>query len=135
MNFLSFLKRVIAYYIDLLLITVLTMSAFLVAGFSAEDLFGGGYDIMLSGIIGLLYLLYATFLDASKIQSTIGARFVGLKIVDLNGNRIGNLKSLDRNLLKVISAIPFFCGFLMILSNQKGQAFHDKFSKTLVVNR
>jgi uncharacterized RDD family membrane protein YckC len=81
----------------------------------------------------LTWIVYCTFMEASSYQGTLGKRLMDIKVVDENGNRLDLFKAFLRNALKVLSIVPLFIGILWIIFDKKGQAWHDKLSKSIVV--
>ena len=82
----------------------------------------------------IIWILLGSILDSTIIQGTIGKLIMQIKVTDLNGNRISFQAALGRNLLKIISSI-FFIGFISSAFDKKYQAFHDKVTKTLVIDK
>ena len=97
-------------------------------------LFSSFFDRSVPIISILIYFIYATLLEASVFQATLGKWFVGFRISNYDNNRISFRNSLIRNFAKIVSFISIF-GFLMIDGNRKRQALHDIISKTLVIRR
>lgn len=88
---------------------------------------------LINGIWVLATFIYFATLESSSLQSTLGKKIFGLKVTDLQGNRIGFWKASGRFLGKYISAIILFIGFIMIFFTQKKQGLHDKMSGCVVV--
>jgi uncharacterized RDD family membrane protein YckC len=78
-------------------------------------------------------MLYYATMESSKFQGTIGKLVMGIKVTDVNGERINFSKALLRNLSKIISGIVLMIGYLMILFDSKKQGLHDKIADTYVV--
>ena len=57
---------------------------------------------------------YFTILEASKKQSTLGKRLLGLQVTDVDWERIGFVRANARYWSKVLSWLPLFAGFIMI---------------------
>lgn len=81
----------------------------------------------------VLHWLYYTLLEASPKQATIGKFTLGLKVTDLRGKRISFLQANLRYFSKILSALPLFTGFLLILSTRRKQTLHDYIARTVVV--
>ncbi len=77
--------------------------------------------------------LYAAGLEASRSQATIGKRWMGLKVTDLQGERLSFLRASGRYAAKYISALPCFLGFMGALFSSRGLALHDRLAGTRVV--
>jgi uncharacterized RDD family membrane protein YckC len=78
-------------------------------------------------------VLYFPVLECSSLQATPGKLALGIKVTDMQGNRIGFGRALGRNLAKIISAIILYIGFIMAGFTQKKQALHDMIAGCLVV--
>jgi uncharacterized RDD family membrane protein YckC len=93
---------------------------------------------MMSGIWILslvLNVLYHTFMEASKFQGSVGKLALGLKVTDLQGNKLDFVKALVRNLCKIISNFTLLIGYIMAGFTEKKQALHDMIASTLVLKK
>jgi uncharacterized RDD family membrane protein YckC len=81
----------------------------------------------------LVNWLYFTLLESSAWQATLGKRAVGIKVTDLQGDKIGFGRANARYWSKILSAILLFIGFLMAAFTEKKQALHDLIAGTLVI--
>ena len=59
----------------------------------------------------LIYLIYSSILESSKLKATLGKYFFRFKVTDKNGSKISWTKSFGRNALKVL----FFIFMLLSL--------------------
>lgn len=82
----------------------------------------------------LFYWLYFAVLESSAMQATFGKQILGLKVTDLNGNRIGFGKATGRYFAKIISGLLLCIGFMMVGWTQRKQGLHDMMASTLVVH-
>lgn len=78
--------------------------------------------------------LYNALQESSAAQATVGKRLVGLKVTDLDGDRISFGRATGRHFGKFLSSI-FLIGFLMQPFTEKKQALHDMMAGTLVVKK
>lgn len=86
----------------------------------------------LTTLIGCLYYIV---LDSSRKQGTWGKQIVGLKVVDLQGNRLTFGRAAGRCFGRYITLlIPFFIGFLIALFTEKKQTLHELMAGCLTVN-
>lgn len=102
---------------------------------SSEDSFIA--FILLLGImllIAVFTMLYYALLHSSKWQGTVGKKLVGIKVIDLDGNRISFWRSLGRYFSMILSAF-FYIGYIMAAFTEKKQALHDMIASTLVVKK
>ena len=81
----------------------------------------------------LINWLWFTLAESSNWQASIGKKMVGLKVTDENGDRISFGKANARYWSKILSALIFFVGFLMVAFTGKKQGLHDKIAGTIVV--
>jgi len=79
--------------------------------------------------------LYAAGLECSHWQATIGKQWMGMKVTDLQGERLGFLRATGRHAAKYLSALPCFLGFIMAIFSSRGLAWHDRLADTRVVRR
>lgn len=75
------------------------------------------------------------FMDCSRWQGTFGKVIARIKVTDINGQRITLGRSVKRNLGKLIGTLPLFIGMFWILFDKRKQALHDKFARTVVIQR
>ncbi len=84
-------------------------------------------------IIGFLHMIYFSVMESSSYQATLGKRALGLKVVDLNGERIFLGHAIGRYLSKFPSAMILLIGYMMAGWTEKKQALHDMIAGTYVV--
>ena len=147
MAYAGFWRRFGAYIVDSIILTIVLGIVFFVLGLvgvpiveTAEYAAEGGEmsaDFGLSPvaaiILFLVSVLYFPVLECSSLQATPGKLALGIKVTDMQGNRIGFGRALGRNLAKIISAIILNIGFIMAGFTQKKQALHDMIAGCLVV--
>ena len=83
-----------------------------------------------------LFIIFAyLILMEAYIGWTVGKKIMGLRVVDSTGNKIGILKALIRNLLRLVDGLPAFyiLGIVLIATSIRGQRFGDRIAKTYVV--
>lgn len=80
----------------------------------------------------MISVLYYAGMHASKWQGTLGKMIVGIKVTDLNGQRISFGRSLGRFFATILSMI-FFIGYIMAAFTNKKQSLHDRIAGTVVV--
>ena len=134
-GYAGFLKRYAAAFIDGV---ILSVTAFLVTSLmdfvplifpqrSAPPSFP-----MSIVIIGWLY--FALF-ESSSFQATPGKMAVGIKVTDMNGNRISFERASGRHFSKIFSYLTSLIGYIMVAFTQKKQGMHDIVASCLVVNK
>jgi uncharacterized RDD family membrane protein YckC len=77
--------------------------------------------------------LYAALMESSSKQATLGKMALGVRVTDLDGNRIGFGKATGRHFAKILSALILGIGFLMVAFTQRKQGLHDMLAGTLVM--
>ena len=82
----------------------------------------------------ICFLLYFVWPECTSWQATIGKKIFGLKVTDLNGQRIGFGRSLGRNLGMIISSLILCIGYLMCFWTEKKQCLHDQLAGCLVLD-
>lgn len=84
-------------------------------------------------IVTVAQWLYHALMESSAKQATLGRMALGIRVTDLNGNRIGFGRATGRYFAKILSALILGIGFLMAAFTAKKQALHDIPAGTLVV--
>jgi uncharacterized RDD family membrane protein YckC len=76
--------------------------------------------------------LYEAFMESSSYQATLGKMIFGMKVTDLNGNRISFERATGRHFAKWLSAMILGIGYLMVAFTERKQGLHDLLAGTLV---
>jgi len=78
--------------------------------------------------------LYFIFLEGLA-GATLGKFIIGLRVIDTNGKKPGLLKSLLRNILRLIDSLPTLniLGIILIIITKENTRFGDMIAKTRVV--
>jgi uncharacterized RDD family membrane protein YckC/predicted RNA-binding Zn-ribbon protein involved in translation (DUF1610 family) len=126
-SFASFGQRFLATLIDAVITFVFIFFFGLLFFWDSYDPSGA---IRFWGI--LLGFVYKVGMESSSYQGTIGKILIGLKVADLEGNRISIGTAIGRYLASWISAILLGFGYLMALFSQGNQTLHDKIAGTVV---
>jgi uncharacterized RDD family membrane protein YckC len=79
--------------------------------------------------------LYSALMDSSAKQGTLGKMVCGLRITDLEGNRISFGKATGRFFAKSFLSGIFLIGFIMAAFTERKQGLHDMIAGTLVVTK
>jgi uncharacterized RDD family membrane protein YckC len=124
----GFWRRVAAVLIDGLLLAAVT--APLTAAMVDDPYRWGGPGNVLSSAIGWLYF---ALMESSSRQATLGKMALGIRVTDLEGERIGFGRATGRYFAKILSALILGIGFLMAAFTEKKQGLHDILAQTLVV--
>jgi len=140
-TYAGFWWRFLAYLVDACVISVVFVPLGFILGVGLTA--GGGADenspmfplvnIGLNGFQILTMWLYYAFLESSSWQGTIGKKVVGLRVTDMNGNRISFGRATGRYFGMILSGMICFIGWLMIAFTEKKQGLHDMLASTLVL--
>lgn len=122
-SYCGFFRRFIASIIDIFVVILL----FVFIGFITET-----QDETFCIIFVLTLWIYFAYQESSTLKGTVGKQALNLIVTDLNGNQISFKQATKRFIMKMLTAIPLFMGFLLIYITSKKQAFHDLFAKTVV---
>jgi len=132
--------RFLAYLVDSLLMMVvffpLGITVGLVIGASGGDENSPLLPLanMLINVVSLAVgWLYHGLLESSSWQGTVGKRLLGLRVTDMNENRIGFGKATGRYFGKILSGMICLVGFIMVAFTEKQQGLHDMLAGTLVL--
>ena len=125
-GYASFGQRFVASFLDGVIIGVANFVITLpLTMLNLEDL---GSIVQL--VIGIAYVVY---FEAGEKQATIGKQAMGIKVTNLDGERISQGQAIGRYLGKILSTIILFIGFLMMLFTERKQTLHDMMASCLVV--
>ncbi|UKJ08951.1 RDD family protein [Solitalea lacus] len=152
-SYAGFGSRLVACIIDGFILAILTgtlftfMVFFGIVSFSLADI-GTAEDnpaaaFAIIGAVFSLFLimiagswLYHSLLTSSEKQGTIGKQVMGIKVTDLNGNRLSFGRATGRYFSTIITGmIPLFIGYLLAAITEKKQALHDMIASTIVLNK
>jgi uncharacterized RDD family membrane protein YckC len=122
-NYAGFWKRVAAYLLDGLIIGVATSFLYFSKPWVASPV---------SLAVGWLYF---SLMESSQYQATLGKMALGIKVTDMQGNRVSFGRATGRYFGKIVSGIIIGIGFLMVAFTQKKQGLHDIMANTLVINK
>ena len=82
----------------------------------------------------ILKFIYQTFF-VWYYGATVGKIITKIRVIDFdNLGRVSIFTSITRSILRIISEMFFYVGFIFAFFNDGKQTFHDKLAKTLVVN-
>ncbi|MDH3976366.1 MAG: RDD family protein [Deltaproteobacteria bacterium] len=140
----SFFRRALALYFDLMLQGVMVV-IFFIGGISTlkkglaikgsemgiEDLLLMTGPLLLAALI--INMSYFTFFHWATGQ-TPGKKLNNLKVVTIDGETPGLVRSFVRWAGYFLSAMPFMLGFFLAAIDGQKQALHDKFAGTYVID-
>ena len=129
-------RRGVAWALDFLFLSIFFFPAtYLYSGkwiLNPEDHLWGVSDPI---CLVFLLIIFAYFiLMEAYVGWTVGKRVLDMKVLDITGNKIGILKSLIRNLLRLVDGLPALniLGIILIIYSPRGQRFRDRIARTCV---
>jgi uncharacterized RDD family membrane protein YckC len=139
----GFWVRFVAALIDGILISVIIWPVSLMIGV-VIGLAGGAVRMpgigvhLVNSIVGLGFSafvnwIYEAAMESSSKQPTLGKMALGLKVTDLEGQRISFARATGRHFAKFVSGIILLIGYIMAGFTERKQALHDMIAGTLVV--
>ncbi len=143
----GFLRRWVALFVDQMILSAVFYAVFftLLVGAGATGALGGGGDALEQAMGGLMLLVYPLYLffaaayfvgfESSASQATPGKLLLGIKVVDLSGQRLAPGHALGRWAAAALSYLTLYIGFLMAAFTERKQALHDFVASTQVVDR
>ena len=151
-SYAGFVSRLMAFVIDAVIIsftigavtwflsvtaTVLQLRSFL--GFSLSALPGSAEfidalfgPVTASVFVAFVIIAYQVFFIAFAGQ-TPGKALLGLRVVSMDGKRLGYGKAILRLIGYIVSGLPLYLGFIWIIFDDRRQAWHDKIAGTCVI--
>lgn len=148
----GFWKRFAAYFIDSVLIGIVTwvvqmivMAGFFGVGAGLSSRNDPGAMIAGAGMIGFLFgmvllplamqAVYFAWMHASERQATLGKMAVGIKVTDDDGQAISFARGIGRYFAGIISSLTLCIGYIMAGFTDRKRALHDMVASTLVVDQ
>ncbi|MBI5477077.1 MAG: RDD family protein [Ignavibacteriales bacterium] len=145
-HYAGFWRRFLAYIIDQMVMGVLGI--FIVIPFLAMmgiGLWNEEFDPSVGFLIWLIgaYLtmiltviigewLYYALMESMK-GATLGKMALGIKVTDIQGNRISFGRATGRYFGKILSGLTLSIGYIMAAFTQQKQALHDILARCLVI--
>jgi len=128
-SYASFWERFAAAFIDGLILIIPSYTIkYMIDGSLAGDGWGTWAPY-------LIQWLYYALLESGNMQATLGKRAMGIRVADLEGNRISFGRATGRYFGRILSAAILCIGYLMMLWDSKRQTLHDKLAGTIVIGR
>ncbi|MEW5835221.1 MAG: RDD family protein [Pseudomonadota bacterium] len=88
-------------------------------------------------VVVAIGFIYYTVMESSSLQATLGKLAVGMRVTDMEGQRLSIGRSAGRNavrLLNIVTGIIPFIAYLAVAWTQRKQGLHDLLAKALVLN-
>lgn len=127
----GFWLRVVALIVDYGMLLILLAAMMM----GAESVGGDELALPAYWLWVLATFLYWPVLESTAWRGTVGKRLLGVVVGDIDGGGLNFVRSLLRNLAKIISSIPFGIGFLMAAFTSRKQALHDLITKSVVMRK
>ena len=137
----GFWIRVVAAIIDSVILRVVVAPVGMIfGGLGMAGMMSGiphaGLGILGSGVTIILLIfgswLYEAFMESSSYQATLGKMIFGMKVTDLNGNRISFERATGRHFAKWLSTMILGICYIMVGFTERKQGLHDLLAGTLV---
>jgi uncharacterized RDD family membrane protein YckC len=139
----GFWIRVVAFIIDAIVVRVAAWPIGMVFGLGGlAGALGGfphhglGLHLLGGGVVAVVIIfgswLYEAFMLSSPYQATLGKMAFGMKVTDLQGNRISFGRATGRHFAKWLSGIILCIGYIMVGLTERKQGLHDILAETLV---
>ena len=136
----GFLRRALAFSIDLLIVGLLYLILILVGAFGMTLASDGTIPIGVAStppspfitVWFFLFTGYFTFFHSYGGQ-TPAKRLIRIKVVSLQGEPLSPLQAFIRTVGYSLSALFFGFGFFLAIFEKKGRALHDLISRSQVV--
>jgi len=128
LEYAGFWSRVAALIVDNAIVMIFGLALLIAAAFV-----GAGAVAIANVAWMLVAILYWPLMESSERQATIGKQLLGIQVTDANGARLTFVRSLLRNLAKIISSLPLGLGYVLAAFTARRQALHDILAKCLVV--
>lgn len=94
----------------------------------------------IAGVMGQLLgivigWLYCAIMESSSTQATLGKMALGLRVTDMEGNRISFGRASGRHFAKILSGLILLIGYFMAGWTERKQGLHDMIANTLVLRK
>lgn len=118
----TFAQRALAWFIDVVIMATISEVLVKINARSANTL---------SALVDIGYMV---LLLGGPFGQTIGAKVAKVRVINLDGKRLGYLRAAIRYFVSGISAIVLALGYLWMLRDKKAQTWHDKVAGSLVIS-
>ncbi len=129
MRYADFGTRLGAYLLDGLILGVPMVILSTIMGLVGEEA-----SLIFSFLSIFISFFYYAGMESSDKQGTFGKQIVGIKVVDMNGDRVSFGKATGRYFGKMLSGI-FLIGYIMVGFTDKKQGLHDMMAGCLVIHK
>ncbi len=136
-GYAGFWRRYAATFLDGLVVSLMLLPVAFVGGLLAGVL-GLGKSIAIVGLIlyalfCIGYAAYYVVMESGERGATFGKRWVKIRVVDMQGNRVSTGRALGRFVAHLLSYMTGYLGFIIQPFTPRKQALHDMVSGTVIV--
>lgn len=130
-NYAGFWIRFMAYFVDMAILSLMIFALFFLIGYFLGDIYNlKTFSLILGYIITLLYF---GLMQSSTTKATLGKMLFGLQVTSEDSKQISPGQATARFFSRILSAVIFLIGYIMIAFTSKKQGLHDKIANTVVV--
>ena len=129
-------ERLIAYIIDAIVVTVITMVLLVIAALAWAVIGNSaGITVFFFGLLAVILVSLAYFpWFWARGGQTPGMRPFGLRVVrDSDGGPIGGAQAIVRLIGLWVNAIAFYIGYIWIFIDDRRRGWHDLIAGTVVI--
>ncbi|MEH7452298.1 RDD family protein [Gottfriedia acidiceleris] len=127
-TYAGFWFRVVAGVIDMIISLIIYVPLALIS----DHVYSDFAAVLLIIVVLLGPWLYFSLMESSSHQATLGKKFMGIKVTDDVGHRIGFGRATGRYFGKKLSSI-LYIGYIMIAFTKKKQGLHDLMANSFVL--
>lgn len=129
-------RRVLAYLIDLIILTILGAILWLVTGAAALLTFGLLFPLQ-AALLALLPFAYHILLIASEGAATVGMRLLGLRVYSILDGGRPNLAQVAVNVVTFYGSLALTGSLVLLVAlfNSRGRTLHDYLGGTIVLRQ
>jgi uncharacterized RDD family membrane protein YckC len=135
-TYANFGQRFLAFLIDFLVLFIATSIIWLIFQLPIPDrhtdLFGA-IVLFVNPFGSLFSWLYYAIMESSMHQGTLGKIALGIRVVNVKGEKISFMNATGRFFGKFISSFLLGFGYFMIIFTKKHQALHDIMASTYLI--
>jgi uncharacterized RDD family membrane protein YckC len=130
----DFWRRLLAVILDGIIVSILANISAAMLGTGLIVTGGGGIHYRSgTGLQTVFFIVYEALLIAFWNGQTIGKKAMGIRVVSRGGGPVPVGMAFVRSLMKIVSGMVLFLGYLWMLWDPNRQTWHDKVADTYVV--
>jgi len=137
MDYARFWQRAAGFIIDVAVVSAITGVCALLMGINPLGPLMGDAEgwQALDAVLFFVAWFYSAPMESSRIQATLGKMALGIRVTDLEGQRLSFDKATGRFFGEIVSALIAGVGYIVAAFTQYRQTLHDKMAGTLVLTR